>query len=116
MAVGTAIFLAFPGWLSGLFTSDAATVEIGVRALRIISAGFVVSAVSVTSSGALEGLGKGAASLVISLCRYVLVIIPAAWLLARLRGPDGVWHAFWITELVTAGVSLLVYRRSLRRG
>ena len=116
MAVGTAIFLAFPGWLSGLFTSDAATVEIGVRALRIISAGFVVSAVSVTSSGALEGLGKGAASLVISLCRYVLVIIPAAWLLARLMGPDGVWHAFWITELVTAGVSLLVYRRSLRRG
>ena len=116
MALGTAVFLVFPGELSGLFTADAETLAIGARALRIISAGFVVSAVSVTSCGALEGLGKGAASLVISLCRCVVIIIPAAWLLARAFGPEGVWHAFWITELASAGVSLLVYRRSVRRG
>lgn len=53
-------------------------------ALRIIGAGFIVSAVSVTSSGALEGLGKGTPSLLISLCRYVVIIIPTAFLLSRL--------------------------------
>ena len=72
----------------------------------------LVSAVSVTSSGALEGLGKGAHSLVISLCRYAAVILPAALLLCRLLGPEGVWHAFWITEVLTAGAAFWVYRRA----
>ena len=115
MAVGTVIFLAVPGRLISLFAESPEAVSVGERALRIISAGFIVSSVSVTTSGALEGLGKGTPSLIVSLCRYVLFIIPAAWLLSRAFGPDGVWHAFWITELLTAGVSLLVYRRCVRR-
>ena len=113
MAAGTVLFLAAPGWLMSLFAEDAAAVEIGVRALRIISAGFIISAVSVTSSGALEGLGKGTPSLVISLCRYVVIIIPAAYLLSAAFGPEGVWHAFWITELLSAVAAWFVYRRSV---
>ena len=53
----------------GLFTHTEATIQTGKTALRIIGAGFIVSAVSVTSSGALEGLGKGTPSLLISLLR-----------------------------------------------
>ena len=113
MAVGTGICLAVPGPLIALFTENPETVAAGTAALRIISAGFVVSAVSVVSSGALEGLGKGVPSLVISLCRYTVIIIPAAWLLGRFWGADGVWHAFWITEAVTAVIACLVYRRSI---
>lgn len=113
MAVGTGICLAVPGPLIALFTENPETVAAGTAALRIISAGFVVSAVSVVSSGALEGLGKGVPSLVISLCRYTVIIIPAAWLLSRFWGADGVWHAFWITEAVTAVIACLVYRHSI---
>lgn len=113
MALGTVVCLAVPQPLIGLFTDNPETVSAGGTALRIISAGFVVSAVSVTSSGALEGLGRGGHSLVISLCRYVLVMIPAAFLLCRLFGPLGVWNAFWITELVTAGIAFWVYRKAL---
>ena len=76
-----------------------------MSALRIISAGFVFSAVSVTVSGVLEGVGKGGGSLVISLCRYIIIIIPAAFILSRLIGANGVWHAFWISELLTAFIS-----------
>ena len=54
------ICLIVPGQLMGLFTETPETIAAGETALRIISAGFLVSAVSVTSSGALEGLGKGA--------------------------------------------------------
>ena len=82
--------------------------------MRIICAGFLISAVSVTSYGALEGLGKGAQSPIISLCRYVVVILPAAILLCRVLGPDGVWHAFWITEVITAGAAFWVYRTTVR--
>lgn len=116
MAVGTAICLAVPDRLIALFTENPQTIAAGATALRIISAGFLVSTVSVVSSGALEGLGKGMPSLVISLCRYTVVIIPLAWGLSRLWGADGVWHAFWITEAVTAAVAYLVYRRAVRTG
>ena len=113
MAFGTVVCLLWAEPLMGLFTSQPDTIQAGGTALRIICAGFVISSVSVTSSGALEGLGKGAQSLVISLCRYVAVILPAAFLLCRTIGPDGVWHAFWITEAVTAAAAFWVYRRTV---
>lgn len=104
---------ANPGQLIGLFTHAEATIQTGETALRIIGAGFIVSAVSVTSSGALEGLGKGTPSLLISLCRYVVVIIPTAFLLSRLFGAVGVWNAFWITEAITAIISICVYYKAI---
>lgn len=113
MAAGTVICLAVPEQLIGLFTTNPETIRAGGTALRIISAGFLVSSVSVTSSGALEGLGKGTSSLVISLCRYVIVILPAAFLLSRLMGASGVWHAFWIAEAVTAVAAFLVSRKKV---
>ena len=113
MVLGTVICLLIPGQLMGLFTHTEATIQAGETALRIIGAGFIVSAVSVTSSGALEGLGKGTPSLLISLCRYVVVIIPVALLLSRLFGAVGVWNAFWITEAITAILSLFIYRKAI---
>lgn len=116
MIAGTVICLAVPEELMGLFTDNQETVMAGKAALRIISAGFIVSAVSVTSSGALEGLGKGLPSFVISLLRYVVIIIPAAFILSRIWGPAGVWNAFWIAEAITAAVAFLVYRWAVGRG
>ena len=113
MVLGTVICLLIPGQLIGLFTHTEATIQTGETALRIISAGFLVSAVSVTSSGALEGLGKGTPSLLISLFRYVVVIIPIAFLLSRLFGAIGVWNAFWITEAITAIISICIYYKSI---
>ena len=117
MLVGTILCWAIPGALIGLFTTEADTILHGQEALRIISLGFIVSAVSVTSSGALEGLGKGTPSLLISFCRYVAIILPAAFLLSRTAlGPAGVWHAFWVAEAATALIAFAVYRRTTRRG
>ncbi len=111
MFVGTVLCWMIPNKLVGLFTASPETIGIGVRALHIISLGFVVSAVSVTCSGALEGLGKGASSLYISLARYVVVILPVAYVLSRLLGAKGVWYAFCTTEYVTAAVAYGIYRR-----
>lgn len=111
MAVGTVICLLIPETFVGLFTHQSATLLEGAAALRIIACGFLVSSVSVVSSGALEGLGKGTASLVVSLLRYIVLIIPAAFLLSRFFGVVGVWHAFWISELLTAIVAFFIWRR-----
>ena len=111
MVIGTALCLAIPSSLIGLFTSNAETIRLGASALRIISIGFIISSISVTVSGALEGLGKGAPSLVISLMRYIIVIIPAALILTRFFDANGVWHAMWLTEFITAAVACVLYRK-----
>lgn len=110
MLGGTVICMTIPATLMGLFTHTPKTIRVGETALRLISAGFLASAISVTASGALEGLGKGMQSLVISLCRYIVIIIPAAMLLSYAIGATGVWHAFWIAEGLTAIISMLVFR------
>lgn len=115
MLLGTLLCLAGAEPLIALFTDNPETVALGGQALRILCAGFLVSTVSVAASGALEGLGKGAQSLIISLMRYVAVMIPAAFLLCRLMGPTGVWHAFWVTEALTALAAGWVYRQTMRR-
>lgn len=115
MVFGAVICLIFPDKLIGMFSDNQATITEGATALRIICAGFIVSSVSVTSSGALEGLGKGTPSLMISLLRYVVVIIPAAFALSRIFGVVGVWNAFWVAELITAVAALFIYRQAVKR-
>lgn len=115
MLAGTIICLAVSSALIGIFTDNVDTIRIGQTALRIICLGFTVSAISVTVSGVLEGLGQGKLSLVISLMRYIIIIIPAAFLLSRLFGAVGVWHAFWISELITALASWFLYQRKIKR-
>ena len=114
MVLGTIICLLIPGQLINLFTHVPETIHTGEIALRVISAGFLVSAVSVTSSGALEGLGKGMPSLIISLCRYIIIIIPSAFLFSRLFGAVGVWNAFWVAEFITAIISFFIYHRIIK--
>lgn len=114
MMIGTTICMFVPQQLISLFSSNDQTIQAGAIALRIISMGFIVSTVSISASGLLEGLGKGIPSLVISLLRYVLLIIPIAFILSQLIGANGVWHAFWITELIAAGIAYLLYRKALK--
>jgi putative MATE family efflux protein len=114
MMIGTGLCMFIPEQLISLFSSNDQTIQAGAIALRIISIGFIVSTVSIASSGLLEGLGMGLPSLVISLLRNVLLIIPIAFILSRMIGADGVWHAFWITELIAAGISYLLYIKAFK--
>ena len=108
MFVGMLICLGFAGNLIGLFTENSLTILEGAQAVRIICMGFVISAVSVTISGMLE-----VESLILSLLRYVVVIIPAAFVLGKLFGGAAVWHSFWIAETIASLTAIfLIYRRS----
>lgn len=113
MVIGTILCLIIPDKLIGLFTNKANTIEIGKTALRIISLGFIVSSVPVAVSGALEGLGKGKESLVISILRYIVIMIPLAFFISRIVGATGVWHAFWITEVFMAVISGVICKKQI---
>lgn len=109
MAAGMLLFLLVPGIIMKLFTADAVTIREGSAALRIISLGFVVSGVSVICSGALEALGKGFASFLISLLRYLALIVPAAWLGIQIAGVTGIWTAFPVAEFLTAIAAAVIF-------
>lgn len=115
MTLGTAVCLTVPEKLISIFTDNQETIFIGAAALRIISAGFIVSSISIISSGILEGLSKGFSSLVMSLMRYVIIIIPTAYILSSIIGVLGVWHAFWVTEILSAVISYLIYYKNIKR-
>ena len=63
----------------------------------------------------LEGLGSGVPSLVISLLRYLILLVPAGFVLSRFLGAAGVWHGFWLTEWLTGLSAVLIYKREERK-
>ena len=69
----------------------------------------VLTLTVVVSAGAFEALGKGIQSFLISFLRYVVLIIPAAFVLSKTVGVHGVWHAFWIAEIITAVIAFILY-------
>ena len=111
---GMRLCLTIPEQLMGLFTKNPSTLRSGALALRIISAGFVISSISVTASGAFEALGRGISSLIISLCRYAVLIIPIAFAASHFLGATGVWHAFWIAEALTAVLSAFLFHKKVQ--
>ena len=114
LLAGTVLCLAVPDQLIHLFSDNTETIVAGRRALRIICIGFTVSGVSVVTAGALEAMGKGIHSLLISCMRYIVLILPLAFIFSHFFGVNGVWHAFWITEVITAVTSGLIFYRQYR--
>lgn len=111
MALGVALSFIIPDKMIGLFTENPDTVQIGVKALHIICTGFIFSAMSVTCCGVLEALGKGIESLVVSFLRYAMIIIPAAYILSKIMGAQGVFFAFPVAEGLTAVAAFFIYQR-----
>ena len=100
MLIGMLLFLLFPGFIMKLFDANQEMVRIGVPMLRIIAIGFLISTVGCVLSGAFEALGKGIQSLVISVLRQLVIIIPLAALLSKSMGLFGVWITFPIAQLL----------------
>lgn len=111
MIVGTILCWSIPETLIGMFTKNNSTISAGIVALKIISIGFIISSISVIASGALEGIGMGFPSLIISLLRYVVFIIPLSFILSHFMKANGVWHSFWITEFLAAAISHILYKK-----
>ncbi len=111
MIIGTVLCWTIPEKLIGMFTKNSDTIYAGIIALKIISVGFIISSISIISSGALEGLGMGLPSLIISLLRYFILIIPIAFLLSCFIGAEGVWYSFGITEFLSAGMAYFIYNK-----
>lgn len=103
MFAGTILSWLCPEQIMALFDDDAQLLELGAQALPFISLGFVVSSVGVIVSGVMEALGRGLASLILSLLRQFVLTVPLAWLLAASFDSMGIWLSLPLAE----GMALL---------
>ena len=111
MLAGTLVFELFPALLLRLFDASEDMLAIGVPALRIICVIFPIAGVCIAMGSVFQAFGKSMYSLVVSVGRQLVILIPAAWLLSRLRNVNLVWLAFPIAEVVSLLISLWFYRK-----
>ena len=100
MLIGFSAFQLIPKILLGFFNASADMIAVGVPALRIISISFMLAGFSIVSISTCQALGKSIYSLIVSVVRQLVVLIPSAYLLSLAGNVNLVWWAFPISELV----------------
>ena len=116
MLIGCGVFQLIPDKLMGIFGSSGdenaqALVKMGVTAMRIVSIHFPIAAVGISLGASFQALGNGIYSTITSLCRQLVALVPAAYLLSLTGSVDAVWWSFPIAEIVSATVSVILFAR-----
>ncbi len=114
MALGLGIFQGGAAVLLGFFDASEHMLSIGVPALRIISFSFLLAGFCIVSSSAFQALGHGMLSLVVSVVRQLVVLLPAAWLLSLSGELNLVWWSFPLAELFSASLCVAFLFRLYR--
>ena len=120
MLLGLAVFQIIPHVLMGFFSTsadaaDGVFVEMGISALRIISLMFPMAAVGIALGGAaFPAMGNGLYSTITSLCRQLIVLLPAAYLLSLTGNVNAVWWSFPIAEVISLLITLVLYSKVYR--
>lgn len=115
MLLGVLCFQFFPDLLLDIFNPTPEFLTMGRSALRIISLSFPLAAVGIALSGSFQALGNGLYSTFTAVCRQLLALLPAAYLLSLSGNVNLVWWAFPIAELVSFLATLILFLRLYRQ-
>jgi len=115
MTAGLLIFQLLPDQLIGIFNPTDEFLRIGRSALRIISLHFPLAAFGIALGASFPALGNGIYSTITSLCRQLIALLPAAYLLSLSGEVNQVWWSFPIAEVISLTVTLLLFRRIYAR-
>jgi Na+-driven multidrug efflux pump len=114
MCTGTLIMNLFPSQLLGFFNASEDMLAIGVPALHIISVHFPIAAVCIVLGSVFQAFSQSIYSLIISIGRQLVILIPAAWLLAQSGNVNNVWWCFLIAESASLMLSVIFFRKIYR--
>lgn len=115
MACGTLLFELCPQTLLGFFNASGEMLEIGNTALRIIATHFVIAGFCIIVNSVCQAIGNPLHSLFISICRQLLVLIPAAYFLSRTGILNMVWLAFPIAEIASLILCLIFFKKTINK-
>jgi Na+-driven multidrug efflux pump len=114
MMVGVLLFEGIPDKLFLLFGASDYMLAMGVPALRIIAIHFPVAAFCIVTGSLFQAIGKATYSMINSICRQLVVLIPSAFLLAQLGNVNYVWFAFLIAEVASMILTTLFFKKVYR--
>ena len=109
MILGTLAFNFFPRELLSLFSATEEMYRIGIPALKMISLCFVPAAISIGLGSSFQATGYGVGTMIVSICRQLMVLIPVAYILSIFLGINGVWLSFIVAEIIGLVVSIAIY-------
>lgn len=110
MLIGIMLFQFMPDVLLKLFDASDHMLEIGIPALRVISLSFAFAGICIVISSSLQALGHGFLSMMISITRQLIILLPSAYILAKFGGIHAVWWSFNIAEIGSLTLSLLFFK------
>ena len=110
MFIGIMLFQFIPDVLLRLFDASDHMLEIGIQALRVISLSFAFAGICIVISSSLQALGHGFLSMMISITRQLIILLPSAYILAKFGGIHAVWWSFNIAEIASLTLSLLFFK------
>jgi Na+-driven multidrug efflux pump len=111
MLIGFCLFQFAPDKLLSFFAASDAMLAIGIPAMRTICFHFLLAGMSIILSSTFQALGNGMFSLIVSVCRQLVVLLPAAWLLSQTGNVNLVWWSFVIAELASVTLSFVFFAR-----
>lgn len=107
MATGTALYMIFPEFLLDLFSANAQMKAIGVTGVRLFTCSFLFAGVRLMSSTMMQALGRGVNSMVISLVREFVILIPVAYVASRIDCLPLVWASAPCADVITSALSVV---------
>ncbi len=114
MLIGAIIFETIPNVLLSFFKASETMLAIGVPALRIIAIHFALAGFCIIAGSVCQAIGNPFYSLIVSVCRQLLVLLPAAWLLSKTNRLELVWFAFPIAELFSLILSSVFLKLTMK--
>lgn len=115
MLAGTVLFWTMPEMLLKLFNGSDQMLKLGSYALRILALCFLPAACSIIMTTMFQALGKGLMSLIMSLLRQLVFIIPLAWVLGQLGGLSAVWFCYPAAEVLVAVIFIPIALKTIQR-
>lgn len=111
MCVGIVLFQLIPDAFLKMFDASEHMLEIGVPALRIISCSFAFAGVCIVLTSCFQALGHGVLSMMVSITRQLIVLLPSAFIIAKLTGEvNNVWWSYNIAEIFSLSLSLIFFK------
>ena len=111
MLIGLAVFQLMTPQLLMLFQADADMLSIGVPALRIISLSFLFAGYCIIVGSVFQAMGNGVYSLIISVARQLVCILPLAYFFAQVFGLHAVWYSIPLAEITSVVLSSILFRK-----
>ena len=115
MVIGVAAFQLIPQVLLGLFNANADMLAVGDPALRTMSLAFVFAGACIIVGGVFQALGNSVYSMIVSIARQLVVLLPVAYLLSLSGNIDAVWFAFPIAEVASLAMTFILFLRLYRK-